>query len=127
MSVSAWPRTTERRVTVAAGVMGEGLQHPDLQQAAVASGVGGRVVQPAEQRVDSGEGGRVSASGRRAAGANLGQEQPGQGEVLVLVQVVRVVVGAQPSLPGPASLPTPGRLSEIWRRAFIASIGRTSG
>ena len=39
---------TERLVTVAAGIMGEGLQHPDLQQAAVASGAGGRVVQPTE-------------------------------------------------------------------------------
>ena len=50
----------ERRVQVAAGVVGEGLQHPDLQQAAVASGVGGRVVQPVEQPVDGAERGRRS-------------------------------------------------------------------
>ena len=48
---------TQRRLAVAVGGVGEGLQHPDLQQAAFSYGVHGRVVQSVEQPAGVGEGG----------------------------------------------------------------------
>ena len=88
---------TQRRLAVAVGGVGEGLQHPDLQHAAITSGVGGRIVQPAEQGVDRrGPRRRCGRDVRVLPGAVprafLRQQQPGQGQVLVLVQKVQVLL-----------------------------------
>ncbi len=87
---------------VAVGVVGEGLQHTDLQHAAVPPGVGRRGVQSlkkTERRSD-----REGSSGMAAVlgGAVLGEQEARQGQVLVLAQVVGVVIGGDASVLGPS-------------------------
>ena len=94
---------SQRRVAVAVGVRGRG-------PAASGSPAGCRRVRRrrprrAAGRAARGQRGRAASlpCRRRVAVAVLGQEQPGQGQVLVLVQVVRVVIDAEPSFAGPAA------------------------
>ena len=87
------------RRLVALGMMGECLKHADLDQASIPPRFGRCGVQPVqeEQSVDRG---RCAGSGPVASGcgAVLGEQEPHEGEVLVLAQVVRVVADAHVSV-----------------------------
>jgi len=74
-------------------VVDQGLQHPNLQHAAVSPRLHRRGLQPvekAEQRSDV------------LIGPMLGEQQPGQSQVLVLTQIVRLIIDSDRSILGPS-------------------------
>ena len=118
---------SQGRWQVAAGVLDEGLQHPDLDHAAVPTGLGGRGVQPVQQAEQSS---RRGCSGRRVAalpGTVLGEEEPRQSQVLVLAHEVGRRHPRRALGPGPIRQQTMRSPAAICTRAFIAAMGRTSG
>ena len=78
-------------------LVGKGLQHADLENAAVPPGLRGCCLQPLEQAQYSGD-----LGGTPAIGAVLGENEPRQRQVLVLAEVLRLVVDGDPSLDRPA-------------------------
>ena len=86
----------ERLPPLTPSVVRQSLQHPDLAHAAVPSRLRRRAGQPVEKsEYDTAVGVLTSPV--------LGQQQPDQGQVLVLVQVVRPVIDADRPVLGPGA------------------------
>ena len=87
--MSAWARVSTAASSVARGRQRERLQRLDLDDAAGTALGGGRRVQPPQQR-------------ERRGGAVLGEQHPGQHQILRLPRVARVVIRAEAAFFHPA-------------------------
>jgi hypothetical protein len=116
---------------VAEGMVGKGQQRTDLEQAAVPPGGRGSGVQPVEKTQPGSQRGRpwyvVEAPfGPVLGGAVLGEQEPREGEVLVLVQVVGSSSTVMP--PSSARWTAADRSpSAIRMRVRMAAMRRMSG